>query len=207
VRRRLRRILLGLAPAALALACTKPPPPTISMEGRVCTAEPALAGAHAVALDDKTVSVTLDDAAACWRAGDGQAVAYTVFHLPVSAEPYTLFIASEPKGEALFAARVILTDESGGSLREIGNDAFLQRGVVRQANIRARPAERYAIVASDAQQVGHDESRLVATATTTSASTGRGGFLVIGQGSEKTVRFTLAFSGTIKVTAQPLAAK
>jgi hypothetical protein len=200
-------VVLGLLPAALALACTKPPPPTTSMEGRACTAEPVLADAHPVTLDDTTVSVTLDAGASCWRTGDGPAVVYAVFRLPASAEPYALSVASEPRGQALFAARLMLTDETGATLREVGHDAFLQRGVARQAIIRARPAERYAIVASDTQQVGHDESRIAATATTTTASTGRGGFFMLGQGSDKTVTVTLAYSGTIKVTAQPLPAK
>src|SRR3954471_20967168 len=91
-----RPALCGFLLALLLLgACTPPPPPTVSMEGRACSAQPALDAAAAVALDGKDVKAVLDGNAACWRAAEGSPSAYVVFRLPPAVEPYILTIVSE----------------------------------------------------------------------------------------------------------------
>ncbi len=192
--------------AALAAACAKPPPPTVSMEGQACAAAPALADARPVPLEDKDIAVLLDPGAPCWRTGsDGPANVYAAFRLPIAAEPYILSVFSELRGQSLFAARILLLDDQGKTLREIGHDSFNFQGPSLRANLRARPDERYAIVASDPQLVGRDVSQVVSQVIQSGVVV-RGAYVPIYTGADATRTLTFSYSGLIKVSARPLPA-
>jgi hypothetical protein len=197
------RLLLGLAPVVTMIGCAQPLPPTLSLDGRSCTAQPVLTGAPAVTLDDKTVTATLDASAACWQASAGPSSAYAVFELPKSQDSYIVSVISAPVGQGLFAPRVIMADREGNALREVSRDSFLFHGLTLQANLRVRPSEQYLIVASDPQSVGQDVSQIVGKIQTTAVPVGLG-IVIVNTGSEATSTLTYAHSGIVKVSARPI---
>ncbi|MBI3513650.1 MAG: hypothetical protein HY060_06250 [Proteobacteria bacterium] len=201
---RLARLLLGVAPAALALACAKPPPPTVTLDGDACVSAPALAEARSVPLEDKEVAVTLEAGAPCWRADDGTISVYAMFRLPQSAEPYIVTVLSELRGQSLFAARILLLDDWGKTVRELGHDAFNFRGAATGASLRTRPDERYALVASDPHLVGRHLSQIVPQVRSSGAVLPGGGYVPINTGVEEIRTITFAYSGIVKVSARPL---
>jgi hypothetical protein len=195
----------AVALALLALsACVAPPPPIVSLEGRDCTREPNLATAASLSLDpNKALTVKLDGSAACLQTGEGSRSAYAIFQLPQSTDEYVVAVASAPLGRGLFSPHLLMLDANGSVLRELPRDSFLFHGPSLSAGIRARPAERYLIVASDPETVGRNVSQLAGNTQVTAGSSGLV-YFQIHTGSETTNTYTYAHNGTVTVFAHPL---
>ena len=80
---------------------------------------------------------------------------------------------------------------------------FHSQGVALKANLRARPTERFLVVASDASTVGMNVSQIT-NATQTAAFASRRAVVVVQTGSERTVTQTYAHNGAIVVRAEPV---
>ena len=200
------RGLAAVLPALLA-ACAGAPavPPILSLDGRPCVARPDLAGAQALALDaGKPIKLDLDAGAACLEPRGGGRSAYVAFRLPRSEQPYLLTVTSAPLGDTLFSPRLMLLDEQGNVLREVPRDEFMAHGVALYAGLRAAPAERYLIVASDAPSVGQHMSHIIGESHVTPVPIGIGAVAIINSGSEKQQVITYAHNGRVTVSAQPI---
>jgi hypothetical protein len=196
------RSLALLAVASLAVtACTKtPPPPLLSMEGRQCTPLPDLATAHAVSVDDKDVSITLDDKTGCLDVHAERKLAYVAFGLPVIDQPYLLSVTSIPIGEGLFFPKLTLLDGAGKVLREIPPDMFLPHGAALHAGLRPHPDERYLIVSSDPATIGQTNSQLTEGIRVSGFMAG-GIYVQVQSGLEGKSTLTHAYNGTVTVKA------
>jgi len=194
-----------LLPALLAACATPAPPPIVSLDGRSCAASPDLAGAHAVPLDARNpVNLDLDGAAACLEGKGGGRSAYAAFRLPASAKPYLLTVTSTPLGDTLFVPRLLLLGAQGQVLREVARDDFMFHGTALYAGLRAAPAERYLIVASDAPSVGQRVSHIVGESRAIPVPVGIGAVALVRSGSERQQVITYAHNGRVTVTAQPM---
>lgn len=199
------RGLAALLAALLAACATPAPPPIVSLDGRSCVASPDLAGARAVPLDARDpVKLDLDGGAACLEAGDGARSAYAAFRLPASEKQYLLTVTSTPLGDTLFAPRLLLLDANGAVLREVARDDFMFHGTSLYVGLRAAPAERYLVVASDARSVGLQVSHIIGESRTTPVPVGIGAVALIHSGSEKQQVITYAHNGRVTVSAQPM---
>lgn len=181
---------------ALGLLGACKPTPVTTLEGRACSARPVLDGASPVELDGRTKKVVLDGNAACWHQDGGAASAYVVFRLPQATEPYILTIVSEPVGDGLLPPRVQLLDANGAVLRQVARDSFLSESRALKVGLRARPDERFLIVASDSDAVGQDTTQLTNLSPAGAFDTGL---------QRKQTR-TYAHNGAILVRAEPLPA-
>jgi Maltose operon periplasmic protein precursor (MalM) len=202
---RLRWRLAALLPL-LVLACKGPAIKAVTaLDGRTCAALPDLGTAVAVPLDaDKDVTVKLDATAPCLAAGDGDKSTYAAFLLPEASEPYLLSVTSEPSGTTLFSPRALLLDAGGTTLRELPRDAFMFHGTSLYLGLRARPGERYLVVASDPRSVGESQTQIAGATQTSGGSLYGGGFFTYATGSERTRILHQAHSGTVSVAAKPL---
>jgi maltose operon substrate-binding protein precursor MalM len=199
------RGLAALLPALLAACATPAVPPILSLDARPCVGRPDLAAAQALPLDaGKPIKLDLDAGAACLESGVGGRSAYVAFRLPRSEQPYLLTVLSAPLGDTLFAPRLMLLDEQGKVLREVPRDDFTFHGVALYAGLRAAPAERYLIVASDPLAVGQHMSHIIGESRMTPVPVGIGGVFLINSGSEKQQVITYAHNGRVTVTAQPM---
>src|SRR5260370_1163757 len=151
-----------MATSPTAWATTRPSRPASSSrrppatpDGRPCVPRRDLPGGQALALHaGKPIKLDREAGAACLEPGGGGRSAYVAFRLPRSEQPYLLPVTSAPLGDTLFSPRLMLLDEQGNVLREVPRDEFMAHGVALYAGLRAAPAERYLIVASDAPWVG-----------------------------------------------------
>jgi hypothetical protein len=199
------RGLAAVLPALLAACAAPAVPPILSLDGRPCVAHPDLARAQALALDaGNPVKLDLDAGAACLEPGSGGKSAYVAFRLPRSEQPYLLTVTSAPLGDTLFSPRLLLLDEQGNVLREVPRDDFMFHGVALYAGLRAAPAERYLIVASDAASVGQQVSHILGESHLTPVPIGIVGVAIIHSGSEKQQVITYAHNGRVTVAAQPM---
>jgi hypothetical protein len=199
------RGLAALLPALLAACASPAVPPILTLDGRPCAARPDLAAAHAVPLDARNpVELDLDADAACLEPGGGGRSAYVAFSLPTSERPYLLTVTSAARGDTLFAPRLILLDAEGAVLREVPRDDFMFHGTSLYAGLRAAPAERYLVVASDASLVGQHVSHIVGQSRAIPVPVGIGAVAIINNGSEKQQVITYAHNGRVTVTAQPM---
>jgi hypothetical protein len=199
------RGLAALLPALLAACASPAPPPILSLDGRPCVGSPDVAGAQAVPLDaGNPVKLDLDGGAACLEAKGGARSAYAAFRLPASQKPYLLTVTSTPLGDTLFAPRLLLLDGQGRVLREVPRDGFLFHGTALYAGLRAAPAERYLIVASDAPSVGQQVSHILGESRAIPVPVGIGAVALVRSGSEKQQVITYAHNGRVTVTAQPM---
>ena len=199
------RILPFAALTVLLAACSKPPPPTLTLAGRTCVEKPDLASATAVPLaDDKPVKVTLDDKTPCFdMPGSGKA-AYVAFSLPASNDEYILSVTSVPIGEGRFLPRLVLADGDGKKLRDISPDMFMAHGTALRAGLRPHPGEHFLIVSSDPDTIGQSKSQIMDGTQVSTASVATGGYIQIHTGFENNVTFTNAYNGTVIVAAQPI---
>ncbi len=194
-------VLLAALPLAILAACApKPPPPLLSMEGRQCTPLPDLATAHAVLVDDKDVSITLDEKTACLDVHAERKLAYVVFGLPAVDQPYLLSVTSIPIGEGLFFPKLTLLDGNGKVLREISPDVFLPHGAALHAGLRPHPDERYLIVSSDPATIGQTNSQLTEGVRVSGFMAG-GIYVQVQSGLEGKSTLTHAYNGTVTVRA------
>ena len=113
-------------------------------------------------------------------------------------------MTSAPLGDTLFSPRLMLLDEQGNVLREVPRDEFMFHGVALYAGLRAAPAERYLIVASDAASVGQQMSHILGESHLTPVPIGIGAVAIINSGSEKQQVITYAHNGRVTVSAQPI---
>jgi hypothetical protein len=201
--RDLRRSCLLLLPPLLA-GCAGAPaaPPLTSLLDRPCAEKLDLAAPHPVQLDGREVPVDFAAAAACWDVG-GRRSAYAVFVLPSASEPYLASITSRPVGTALLSPRALILDERGETVRELKRDSFLSKGAALSASFRARPDERYLVVASDPGSVGTDVSQISGSISSTMVAAGPV-FTMVHSGTETTQRYTYAHNGLVAVSAQPV---
>jgi hypothetical protein len=197
----------AMAPLLLLAACASPPAlaPRLDIARSACAAGPALATARPVPLKDGDKStVELGDDAACLEVGGARST-YVVFRLPDAEVPYLVAVTSEPRGATLFAPRLMLLDAAGTVRREIPRAAFMFHGTALQAGLRAQPADRYLVVASDPASVGQKASRIVASTQQMMVPVGPAyGF--VHTGSEATQDLTFAHNGSVTVSAAPLPA-
>jgi len=199
------RILPLAVLAALLAACAKPPPPTLSLTGRICVEKPDLKSATTVPLaDDKPVKVTLDDKTPCFDAPGSGKAAYAAFSLPASSDEYMLSVTSVPIGEGRFLPRLALADGDGKTLREIPPDMFMAHGVALRAGLRPHPGERFLIVSSDPDTIGQSKSQIMDGTRVSTATIATGGYIPIHTGFENNVTLTNAYNGTVIVAAQPI---
>jgi hypothetical protein len=199
------RGLAAVLPALLAACAAPAVPPILSLDGRPCVARPDLASAQALPLDaGNPVKLDLDAGAACLEPGGGGRSAYAAFRLPRSEQPYLLTVTSAPLGDTLFSPRLVLLDEQGKVLREVPRDDFMFHGVALYAGLRAAPAERYLIVASDAPTVGQQVSHIIGESRATPMPVGIGALVIINSGSERQQVITYAHNGRVTVAAQPM---
>ena len=201
-----RRAAVGLGAAALA-ACAAAPalPPILSLDGHPCAERPDLVGAEDLPLDaGHPVKRAFDADAACLEtAGSGKSV-YAVFRLPQSGEPYLLSVTSAPVGETLFSPRLVLLDGQGEILRRVPRDDFMFHGTSLYAGLRAAPAERYLVVASDPASIGQQVSHIVGDSRMIPVPVGIGAVAMIHSGSETQQFFTYAHNGSVTIVAQPM---
>jgi hypothetical protein len=199
-----KRGLAALLPALLAACAAPAVPPILSLDGRPCTAQPDLAAAQAVPLDEgDPVKLDLDAGAACLDGAGGRS-AYVAFRLPRSEHSYLLTVTSTPLGDTLLAPRLVLLDATGGVLREVPRDDFRFQGTALNAVLRAAPAERYLVVASDAPSVGRQISHILGESRATPVPVGIGAVAIIHSGSERQQVITYAHNGRVTVLAQPM---
>ena len=198
------RGLAALLPALLAACASPAVPPILSLDGRPCVARPDLAGAQPLPLDaGKAVKLDLDAGAACLERAGGRST-YVAFRLPSAEQPYLLTVTSAALGDTLFVPRLMLLDAQGSVLREVSRDDFMFHGTSLYAGLRAQPAERYLIVASDAPSVGQRVSHIIGESRATPVPVGIGAVAIINSGSEKQQTITYAHNGRVTVTAQPM---
>ncbi len=194
-------LLAAMPIAALAACMPKPPPPPIlSLEGRQCTPLPDLTTAKPLLVDDKAVSVTLDDKTGCLDVHAAKKLVYVAFDLPAAPAPYLLSVTSTPIGEGLFSPRLTLLDAAGKPVREIPADAFLPHGSALHAGLRPHDGERYLIVSSDPETIGQSKSQIAEFIQVTGAY-GGGVYMQVHTGTEATATFTHAYNGTVTVAA------
>ncbi len=191
---------LAMMPLVITACAKPPPPPILSLDGRQCTPLPDLVTTHPVLVNDKDVSVTLDDKTGCLDVHAERKLAYVAFGLPVIDQPYLLSVTSIPIGEGLFFPKLTLLDATGKVLREIPSDAFLPHGAALHTGLRPHPEERYLIVSSDPATIGQTNSQLV-EATQVNGVMGGGIYVQVHTGTETTATFTHAYNGTVTVKA------
>ena len=199
------RGLAVLLPALLA-GCAGAPavPPVLSLDAQRCGARPDLAAAQIVPLDaGQPVKLDLDGHAACLESRGGKS-SYVALRLPESAQPYLLTVTSAPMGETLFSPRLMLLDGEGRTLREVPRDDFMFRGQTLSARLRAAPAERYLIIASDPPSIGQQVAQITGDSGMIPVPVGIGAVAMIHTGSEKQQRFTYAHNGSVTISAQPM---
>lgn len=136
-------------------------------------------------------------------AARSRTVALCVFLLPDSAESYLLDVTSVPRGATLFSPQLVLLNAGGSIERQVPRESFLFHGETLRAAVRARPQERYLVVASDAASVGRPAWRFGASTQSFAVPLGAGFFTVHG-GSEQTSELMHAHNGRIVVHAAPL---
>jgi hypothetical protein len=206
--------VLILASGGLLAACsnTPAPPPVVSLDARICTARPDLAGARALPLEapsdggvpsGKGVTVPLAADAACLKPAGGEKRVYALFKLPESAAPYIITIASDPVGSGLLSPYAETLDQEGRVLRVVQRDSFMFHGAALAVGLRSHPEEQYLLVASDPASVGQTVSQIAGTTQVTTSGTGTI-FFTLHTGSETTRTLTYAHSGSITVKAAPV---
>jgi hypothetical protein len=199
------RVLPFAVLTALLAACAKPPPPTLTLAGRICVEKPDLKSAITVPLaDDKPVKVTLDDKTPCFDAPGSGKAAYVAFSLPASSDEYMLSVTSVPIGEGRFLPRLALADGDGKTLRDIPPDMFMAHGAALRAGLRPHPGERFLIVSSDPDTIGQSKSQIMDGTQVSTATIATGGYIQIHTGFENNVTLTNAYNGTVIVAAQPI---
>jgi hypothetical protein len=180
-------------------------PPTLTLEGNACAAQPDLAGATPLPLDpDKPVTVTVDAAASCLQPDKGEKRSYATFLLPETAAPYLVSVTSSLRGRTLLSPRLLILDAQGHVLRERSRETFTFRGTSLYAGMRAYPGDRYLIVESDPETVGQQVTQINSNSQTNAVATGAGGVLFWGAGADARQSFTYTHNGTLVVTARPL---
>lgn len=191
---------------ALLTGCAHPPPPpppSISLAGKTCDATPGItAGQRTDLVMEKAAEVTFDNDSGCLDIGANK-VAYKVFGLPPSVEPYLVSVDSRPLGQGLFAPVLQLLDVNGKVVREISRDAFSFHGTNIHAGFRTHAGETYLVVASDPQSVGQQISKVMDTTSVTTAAAGPV-FISVHTGAESVPTFTYALNGTVTVVARPV---
>jgi hypothetical protein len=192
--------LVVMAPLAVTACAKPPPPPILSMEGRQCTALPDLATAHPVSVNEKDVSVTLDDKTGCLDVHAERKLAYVAFGLPATDQAYLLSVTSIPIGEGLFFPKLTLLDGAGKVLREIPPDVFLPHGAALHAGLRPHPDERFLIVSSDPATIGQTASKLTEGIQVNGFMAG-GIYVQVQTGAEGKSTLTHAYNGTVTVKA------
>jgi hypothetical protein len=176
------------------------------LDGRQCTPLPDLATAHPVLVNDKDLSITLDDKTGCLDVHAERKLAYVAFALPVLEQPYFLSVTSIPIGEGLFFPKLTLLDGAGKVLREIPPDVFLPHGAALHAGLRPHPEERYLIVSSDPTTIGQTNSQLTEGIRVSGFMAG-GIYVQVQTGLEGKSTLTHAYNGTVtvKATVVPIA--
>jgi hypothetical protein len=198
-----RRALLLLALLPAACETVAGPPPVFTLDDRRCHSEPRLDDAVDVGATGDPVSINLDATAACLQNADGKRSTYVVFRLPEAAEPYILGVKSTPWGYALLPPRLTLLDAERAVSRERPHDAFMFQGSSLYTGLRARPEERYLIVASEPRMTGQNVSQIASQTHAHMVSTGAA-FFVMHTGSEANRTFYYSHNGTVIITVKPL---
>ncbi len=187
--------------ATMMSGCADKTPPMLTINTANCVATPDLGSAHPVTVKD-AASVAFDDTTPCLQPSGAVARLYTVFLLPESDAPRSIFVKSVPRGQGVVAPHVMVLDQEGKPIREIPHDRFLSRGGSLQAGIRMQTGERYLLVASNPETVGHSSSEIVADIQQTMVATGTGGYFFVNTGKETVRKLTRAHGGTIVVSAE-----
>lgn len=179
-------------------------PPMLTVNTIDCVAAPDLSSAHQVTLKAETQAKVIFDAnTPCLQpAGSGSRL-YAVFRLPEATEPFWISVTSVPKGLGVVAPYLVLLDEIGSPTREIAHDRFMSRGGSLQVGIRPQASERYLLVASHPDSVGHQSSDIVGSVQQTMVPVGTG-FVMVASGEESIRNLTRAHGGTIIVSAELL---
>jgi hypothetical protein len=160
-------------PIVILAACATPPPATVNLDGRTCTAGPDLGKAQGLTLEPRNkLTVTLDGAATCFLTSEGAKSVYATFLLPQFTDEYLVTVVSAPIGQGLFSPHLLMLDPQGKVVRELARESFLFHGSGLSAGIRVHSGEHYLIVASDPQSVGASVSRLSEQTHVTTTSTG-----------------------------------
>jgi hypothetical protein len=195
--------LLALcAPLAACQHAPPPPPPSISLAGKMCDATPDIGARRTDLVMEKEAQVTFDNSSDCLDVGANK-VAYKVFGLPASAEPFLVSVDSKPLGQGLFAPALQLLDANGKMVREISRDALSFHGTDIYAGFRAHPGEAYLVVASDPKSVGQQISKVMDMTSVTTAAAGPI-MVTVHTGSEAVPTFTYALNGRVTVVARPI---
>lgn len=202
-RRYLRAAALVMS-LGLAGCAVPPPPPVVSLDGRICTPAPEFAGSHLLVLGERPMIVPFDQNTPCWQSAEGKRSAYALFTLPNDTEPYLLSVTSVPNGQALIAPHLYLLDGFGNKLRDASRDSFAFHGSSLALTLRAYPNERYLLVASEPDTLGSGGSQLRDGVVVTNYSTGYGGFVSVHTGFEQNQQYTYAVNGTIAVSASAI---
>jgi hypothetical protein len=180
------------------------PPITAVPAASSCTPTPQLSRAVPLSLSGEKelpLTLTIDQGSACAELKPGAKSLYAIVSLPTMGADSVISVASEPMGVSIFAPQVELLDEKGKVVREIPRDDFMFRGGALTALIRAHAAERYLVVASDPQEVGHNETTVVGATQQQMMSSGTAMFMIY-TGSETKSDLTYSHGGTVKVVAQ-----
>jgi hypothetical protein len=199
----MNRIAIAVAASVGLAGCVAQTlPPTLTLDQRTCLNSIDFSRALPLAANGNPVKVTVDDNTACLQTS-GMRHAFVLFRLPDSPEPTLISVSSIVTGGTLFAPHLALLDSSGTSMREIGREAFVFRGMSLNAGLRPREGERYLLVYSDPATVGQQESRIVGL---TQASAVAAGPVIVSvySGNEMTLGHTLAHNGTIEVSLRPV---
>ena len=154
------RLIIFVAACLLAGCAAKPPPPLLSLTGRTCSAQPDLARALPVPLDDgKPVTVTFDAGSPCLDTGSSRSV-YMAFALPEAPTPFLVSVLSTPIGNGVSSPHLSVLDGNGTPLREIPREDFNFHGTALYVDDRIHSGERYLIVASDPVSTGQQISQI-----------------------------------------------
>lgn len=193
--------LLAITAGLAACAVQQKTEPVTDFGQLSCKDEINLATATSLVLDaEEPQRVSIWSAASCTVDGEGMPYVFTLFALPPTESAYTVTIQSSRIGEAQFAPRALLLDQSGGTLQELPLARFTQRGPVLQGTlfVAAKAQERYLLVRSEPGRVGEVRAENLQSANSTPI-VASGLMFNYASGSETRLRTTLSLNGELNL--------
>ena len=204
----MRRVLVGVVVlAGLLGGCAKrqDAPPLLAISVTECPAKPVYAQARPLAFngkDEVSQEVEISGTSSCFQDGEGQKRLYVLFQLPDSPVSYTVTVASAVQGGSIFAPNLTLLDAAGATVRDIGSDKLMFRSGMLTGLFLPHPGERYLLVSSNPEAVGHSFTRTTETVNSRVFPVGTG-YMNVYSGSDNTVNLVYSHAGKVTVTVEP----